>query len=755
MTISSTNIKNSFSGNGSTSSFTYTFKITANSEMQVIIRSSTGTETIKSLGTHYNVSGAGNSGGGNVVFTSGNIPANGETVVLRRVTSQTQAMDLIDNDPMSAETIETAHDKSVAIAQELQEQIDRSLKLSRTNTMTSTEFTVDATNRAGKILAFDSAGEIAVTQELGTFKGNWGASNTYAVRDIVKDTSTNNIFIALTAHTSSGSQPLTTNSDSAKWSLLVDAATATTAQTAAANSATAASNSQTAAASSASTASTQATNASNSATAAASSASSASSSASAAQTAQAAAETALDTFDDRFLGAKSSDPTVDNDGNALIDGALYFSTNDDVMKVYDLTNTQWRQLTLTSANQTNVNTVAGQISPTNNIATVAAANTNISTLAGISNLNNLANAHSAVSNVSNNLSAVQNFADVYRVGSSNPTSSLNVGDLFFSTTANELLVYKSSGWAAAGSTVNGTSARFKFTASAGQTTFTGNDDNSENLAFDASFIDVYLNGVRLVNGTDCTVTSGNSIVLASGASQNDILEAVAFGTFNVAAVAGSAINSGTISSARLPVVPITKGGTGLSSLSGNAGKALLVNNSGNGFTLANASSAEVYGFNLSFVASTVPYTVTAASYAGSNKFHIMGSAQPTLELIEGNTYVFTYPAGHPFALSTTSDGSHGGGSEYTTGVTRDSSANTLTYVVPTGAPQLFYYCTSHSGMGGTANTPLPFNNNLQVTTTNQGQDNITNTQYAAFDDVLFSASGFSFSLSNGSLIATI
>ena len=77
-------------------------------------------------------------------------------------------MDLIDNDPMSAETIETAHDKSIAIAQELQEQIDRSLKISRTNTMTSTEFTIDATNRAGKVLGFDNNGELAVTQELGT-----------------------------------------------------------------------------------------------------------------------------------------------------------------------------------------------------------------------------------------------------------------------------------------------------------------------------------------------------------------------------------------------------------------------------------------------------------------------------------------------------------------------------------------------------------------------------------------------------------
>jgi len=282
MTISTTTIKNSYNGNASTSAFNYTFKISAESEMQVIIRSSAGSETIKSLSTHYTISNVGNAGGGAVTFESAHIPASGETVILRRVTPQTQAMDLIDNDPMSANTIETAHDKSIAISQELQEQVNRSLKISRTNTMTSTEFAVDATNRANKVLAFDSAGEIAVTQELGTFKGNWAASTAYAVRDIVKDTSTNNIFIALTAHTSSGSQPLTTNTDSAKWSLIVDAAASTTAQTNAASSATASANSATASASSASTASghkdTATTKASEASTSATNSASSASTS---------------------------------------------------------------------------------------------------------------------------------------------------------------------------------------------------------------------------------------------------------------------------------------------------------------------------------------------------------------------------------------------------------------------------------------------------------------------------------------------
>ena len=164
MTISTTIIKNSYSGNGSTTAFTYNFKITDDDDIQVIIRSSTGTETVKSKGTHYTVAGVGNNSG-TVTFTSGNIPASGETVLLRRSTPKTQAMDLIDNDPMSADTIETAHDKVISITQELQEQIDRSLKLSRTNTMTSTEFTTSATDRADKILFFDSSGELAITQE--------------------------------------------------------------------------------------------------------------------------------------------------------------------------------------------------------------------------------------------------------------------------------------------------------------------------------------------------------------------------------------------------------------------------------------------------------------------------------------------------------------------------------------------------------------------------------------------------------------
>ena len=333
MTVSSTTTKNSYSGNGSTTVFAYAFKIFAEADLKVIVRSSTGTETTKTLNADYTVSGVGVTSGGNVTF--GSAPASGETVLIRREAALTQTTDYTANDPFPAEDHENALDKLTFHTQQQQEELDRAIKLSRTNTMTSTEFTVGASDRANKILAFDSSGEISVTQELGTFKGNWAASTAYVVRDIVKDTSTNNIFIVNSAHTSSGSQPLTTNANSAKYDLLVDAASATTSASAAATSATNAANSATAAASSATTASTQASNASTSASTASTQATNAANSATAAAASAASAATALDNFDDTYLGAKSSDPSTDNDGDALNAGDLYFNTTDNVLKVYN------------------------------------------------------------------------------------------------------------------------------------------------------------------------------------------------------------------------------------------------------------------------------------------------------------------------------------------------------------------------------------------------------------------------------------
>ena len=533
--------------------------------------------------------------------------------------------------------------------QQLQEEVNRSIKLSKTNTMNNTEFTIGSTDRAGKIFGFDSNGELVVSQELGTFKGNWSASTTYAARDIVKDTSTNNIFLANTGHTSSGSQPLTTNTDSAKWDLLVDAASATSASSTATAQATIATTKAGEASTSAATALSHKNDAETAKTAAQTAQTASETARTAAQTAQAAAETALDTFDDRFLGAKSSDPSVDNDGNALVDGALYFDTANDVMKVYDLSNTQWRQLALTGTNQTNVNTVAGQISPTNNISTLAGLNTqisnlggltteitnlnnirtdisgvnsisaavsavnsnsaninavnsnssNINTLAGISGLSTLASNNANITTAVNNLSSINNFAEVYRISSSAPTSSLNIGDLYFDTTANELKVYKSSGWSAAGSTVNGTSQRFTYNITGAVSSVSGTDANGNTLAYDAGFADVYVNGVRM-SSADITITSGTSVVFASALSNGDVVDVVAYGTFNVASINASNITAGTINNDRLPSPTLTVKGDGSS-----ADGALRLNCSQNShYTELKSAAHGSYSGNLSFTLPT-------------------------------------------------------------------------------------------------------------------------------------------------------
>ena len=110
--------------------------------------------------------------------------------------------------------------------------------------------------------------------------------------------------------------------------------------------------------------------------------------------------------------------------------------------------------------------------------------------------------------------------------------------------------------------------------------------------------------------------------------------------------------------------------------------------------------------------SVTTYTVTVASYYGSNYFYIDGSRAPTLNLTEGQTYKFDQSdstnSNHPLRFSTTANGTHGGGSEYTTGVTTSGtpgSSGAYTQIeVASGAPTLYYYCTNHSGMGGQINT---------------------------------------------------
>jgi hypothetical protein len=212
----------------------------------------------------------------------------------------------------------------------------------------------------------------------------------------------------------------------------------------------------------------------------------------------------------------------------------------------------------------NVTTVAGMNSA---ITSVNSNSSNINAVAGaITNINTVAGANTNITVVATNITGVNSFAERYRVQAGVPASSNDVGDLVFDTTAQKLKVFDGSSYALAGSSVNGTSSRFTFTATAGQTTFT-TDDAGTSLAYDVAsgtaFADVYLNGVKLVP-SDFTATNGTSIVLGSGATVNDILQVVAYGTFTLASFSASNLSSGTINGDRLPSPVLTVKGDGSS-----------------------------------------------------------------------------------------------------------------------------------------------------------------------------------------------
>ena len=125
-------------------------------------------------------------------------------------------------------------------------------------------------------------------------------------------------------------------------------------------------------------------------------------------------------------------------------------------------------------------------------------------------------------------------------------------------------------------------------------------------------------------------------------------------------------------------------------------------------------------------APAITYSVKVVSDSGNKyRFDDFGTSAVTLDLQEGGTYTFdgsdSSMASHPIKLSETSDGTHGGGSSYNTGVTyqldgssvtesayvsgySSASSRKLIITVAASAPTLYYYCHYHSGMGGQANT---------------------------------------------------
>jgi hypothetical protein len=128
MTVSTTTNKIRYSGTGSQYVFPYTFKIFADDDLEVILTSAAGVDTVKTLTTHYTVSGAGSGSGGNVTMITA--PASGEYLTVKRNLDILQETDYVENDPFPAESHENALDRLTMICQQLNEAVDRALKIS-------------------------------------------------------------------------------------------------------------------------------------------------------------------------------------------------------------------------------------------------------------------------------------------------------------------------------------------------------------------------------------------------------------------------------------------------------------------------------------------------------------------------------------------------------------------------------------------------------------------------------------------------
>ena len=331
--------------------YAFTFEILAQTDIAVY-----EDDTLLTLTTDYTVTINAN-GTGSITLVSS---PTGSQISIIGARAIERTSDFVTGGDFFANTLNTELDSLTIFAQQNSEAVARALSAPETDPTTVNMTLPRASVRANKTLAFDSNGDPVIGEVIGDNRGNWAAGTAYNKRDIVKDTSNNNVYLANTAHTSSGSLPISSNADAAKWDLLVDAASAASAQAAAEAAQAAAENAQTAAENAQSYAEEWANKAEDSLVStdaggdgsteysakhwaakaedqkdlAVSAKNAAVSAQGAAESARDATLAAYDSFDDRYLGAKASDPALDNDGDALAAGMLYYNTTVPEMRLY-------------------------------------------------------------------------------------------------------------------------------------------------------------------------------------------------------------------------------------------------------------------------------------------------------------------------------------------------------------------------------------------------------------------------------------
>jgi hypothetical protein len=156
MTVSSSARRISYAGNGSSTGFAVPFKFLERGDLRLVLRLSSGAESVLALDTDYAVAGAGNDSGGTV--TAVVAPPAGSTLLIKRVTPRLQPVDFTPFDAFPAETQERALDRGILITQEDGDELSRALVVPETDSAIGSLTLPSVAARGSRILAFDAAG---------------------------------------------------------------------------------------------------------------------------------------------------------------------------------------------------------------------------------------------------------------------------------------------------------------------------------------------------------------------------------------------------------------------------------------------------------------------------------------------------------------------------------------------------------------------------------------------------------------------
>ena len=426
--ISATTRRIVYTGSSGVGPYAFAFEVLAQTDIAVYFDN-----TELTLTTDYTVA-LNLDGTGSVTIVVGtNVPttptaSNRITIVGNRTVQRTT--DFTTGGPLFAASLNDEFDSQTIFTQQVLEQADRSLRAPNTDPTTVNMTLPINTVRANKTLAFDANGDPVIGEQIGDNRGNWAASTVYNKRDIVKDTSNNNIYLANTAHTSSGSLPISTNADSAKWDLLVDAASA-------AASAAAAAASEAAAATSESNAATSATSASTSATTATTKASEASTSATNAATSESNASTSA-------TSAAASASTATTKASEASTSASNASTSE--TNAASSASTASSAATTATTQASNASTSASNAATSESNAATSESNASTSATNAATSESNAATSATAAAASAASIDAFYLGAQAADPTLDNNGNPVTAGDWYFNTGANETRIYNGSTW---------------------------------------------------------------------------------------------------------------------------------------------------------------------------------------------------------------------------------------------------------------------------------------------------------------------